>query len=123
MAAHPVNLGVRFLLEMSALAALSYWAWSEFDGIVMFVLIVALPVTAGATWGIFAVPNDPSRSGSAPVPVSGKIRLLIEVTLFVLATVALANTTLTMLAYLLPAAVLIHYAVSWDRVVWLWSRH
>lgn len=122
MSSHPANLAARFLLEMAALAALSYWAWSEFDGPIRFVLVIALPVVAAATWGTFAVPNDPSRSGSAPMPVSGKVRLLIEIGLFVVATVALANTSPVVLAYLLPAAVLLHYAASWDRIAWLWSR-
>ena len=122
MSTHPLNLAVRFLLELAALAALSYWAWSEFDDPVRWVLVVALPVIAAAIWGTFAVPEDPSRSGSAPVPVSGKLRLFIEIGLFAVATLALANTSAVILAYLLLATVLLHYAASWDRVAWLWHR-
>ncbi|WP_292315447.1 YrdB family protein [Mesorhizobium sp.] len=39
---------------------------------------MALPLVAAALWGTFAVPDDPSRSGRAPVPVPGAARLALE---------------------------------------------
>ncbi|MFQ6227417.1 DUF2568 domain-containing protein [Nocardia sp. NPDC002869] len=40
--------------------------------------MVLLPVIAATAWGVIAVPDDPSRSGAAPVAVPGAIRLLVE---------------------------------------------
>jgi len=68
MSLHPISLALRFLLELAALIALGLWGAHQ-AGIA---LALALPATAAALWGIFAVPGDPSRSGKAPVPVSGR---------------------------------------------------
>ncbi|WP_280456932.1 DUF2568 domain-containing protein, partial [Nocardia carnea] len=38
-----------------------------------WLLVVLLPVVAAAAWGVFAVPDDPSRSGAAPVAVPGPV--------------------------------------------------
>ena len=33
MASHPLNLAVRFLLEIAALVAIGYWGFSQHSGI------------------------------------------------------------------------------------------
>jgi hypothetical protein len=119
MGSNPVNLAVRFLLEIAGLAALGWWGWNQGDGIFRFVLALGIPILAAVLWGAFAVPDDPSRSGKAPVPVPGIIRLVLELAFFAAATWALAVTGLTTLAWIFGIAVLIHYAVSYDRIRWL----
>ena len=119
MGSNPVNLAVRFLLEIAGLAALGWWGWNQGDGILRFVLALGIPILAAALWGTLAVPDDPSRSGKAPVPVPGIIRLVLELAFFAAATWALAATGLATLAWIFGIAVLIHYAVSYDRILWL----
>ena len=85
MAYHPINLAVRLLLEFAALAAMAYWGWRQADGVLRFVLAIGIPLVAAALWGTFAVPDDPSRSGKAPVPVSGIVRLALELAFFAFA--------------------------------------
>ena len=34
MSAHPINLALRFILELAALYALGYWGWTQHDGLV-----------------------------------------------------------------------------------------
>ncbi|MFD2270700.1 DUF2568 domain-containing protein [Undibacterium arcticum] len=53
---------------------------------------MVVPIAAAAVWGAFAVPGDASRSGSAPIAVSGVLRLGIEVTFFAFAARALYET-------------------------------
>lgn len=77
--AHPINLALRFALELSALAALGAWGWGRGSGWTAAALAIGLPLAAAVVWGTFAVIGDPSRSGKAPVPVPGPVRLALEV--------------------------------------------
>jgi hypothetical protein len=122
MGTHPLNLAVRFLLELSALYALGLWGWRHGDGGWRFVIAAAMPLIAAALWGTFAVPGDPSRSGSAPVPVAGLLRLALEIGFFASATWALYDLGHAVLTAVFGAAVVIHYLLSYDRVSWLISR-
>jgi hypothetical protein len=119
MGSNPVNLAVRFVLEIAGLAALGWWGWHQGNGIFRFVLAVGIPILAAALWGTFAVPDDPSRSGKAPVSVPGIVRLVFELAFFAAATWALFAIGLTALAWIYGVAVLIHYAISYDRILWL----
>ena len=75
MGRHPVNLALRFFLEMVAFVAIGYWAWTTHAGILRALLVVLLPLFAAFVWGAFRVPNY----GGAPlVRVPGIVRLLIE---------------------------------------------
>mgnify|MGYP000898998314 CR=1 FL=1 len=72
-----------------------------------------------ALWGVFRVPNDP---GSAPVAVPGLLRLALEVAYFGFAVWALHNANLPALAWTLAAVLMAHYALSYDRVLWLLAQ-
>lgn len=119
MGSNPINLALRFLLELIALFALGRWGWMQSDGWLRFVLILGIPVLAALLWGTFAVPGDPSRSGKAPVPVPGVVRLLLELTFFALAATALFATQAATVGWILGVAVGLHYALSYDRIRWL----
>lgn len=122
MGTHPLNLAFRFLLELSALAALASFGWARFDGVARWLTVFGFPVVFMVLWGVFAVPEDPSRSGNAPVPVAGSIRLGLELALFGVAALALHFADHSRLAVALAASVIVHYAVSWDRIAWLLGR-
>jgi hypothetical protein len=64
MSSNPLNLALRFALEIAALFALGYWGWTQHDTIMRFVWSIGLVVLAAVIWGTFAVPDDPSRSGT-----------------------------------------------------------
>lgn len=119
MGSHPINLAVRFLLEIGALLGMAYWGWTQHDGAVRFVWAVGLPLVSAVIWGTFAVPEDPSRSGKAPVPVPGIVRLLLELAFFALATWAIVVSGLQAVGYVFGAVVVVHYVFSYDRIAWL----
>jgi len=121
MGSHPINLLVRFLLELLALLAIGLWGWNSADGLFRYILVIAAPIIAAAFWGVFAVPNDPSRSGSAPIPIPGWLRLILELTIFILAAAALFETGYHRGAYVYLVLVAIHYGFSYDRILWLVS--
>ena len=119
MGSHPINLAVRFLLEIAGLVALGSWGWNQGSGPGRYLLAVGSPVLAAVLWGVFAVPGDPSRSGTSVVEIPGIIRLLLELSFFVSATLALFATGRTTLAWTYGIVVLVHHVVSYDRVWWL----
>ena len=116
MSSHPINLAVRFLLELAALLALGVWGWRQGEGWLQFVLALGIPFIAAALWGIFRVPNDP---GPAPVAVPGVLRLALELAFFGLATWALYDIGATNLSWVLGIVVVVHYIISYDRIRWL----
>jgi hypothetical protein len=118
----PFNLVARFLLEIAALVALGNWGYGMVEGALRFVLAAGIPIMAAAVWGVFAVKDDPSRSGHAPVPVRGPVRLLIELAFFGLAAYAMVAAGMQTLALLFIAAVIIHYLASHARTKWLLAQ-
>ena len=122
MGSHPINLIIRFLLEIAALVSVGVWGWNQSDGWVRFLLGFGIPIILATLWGVFAVPNDPSRSGKAPVVTPGFIRLLIELGLFAFAIWSLYDGGLEYMSWALGIIVVLHYIISYDRVRWLMSR-
>jgi len=80
--------------------------------------MLILPIAAAAIWGILAVPNDPSRSGSAPVPVPGALRLLVEFLILGSAFLAM-YAGLLYLSLIFGVLVIIHYILARERIRWL----
>ena len=119
MSANPINLALRFILEILALISMGYWGWSQHSGISRFLWMIGLPLIAAILWGTFAVPNDPSRSGKAPVPVPGILRLLLEIAVFALGVWCLISAGLPIPGVILGVVVVLHYISSYDRVIWL----
>jgi hypothetical protein len=119
MASHPINLALRFLLELSAWGAMGYWGWTQGQGALRWVLAIGLPVIAAALWGTFAVPDDPSRSGRAPVPIPGLVRLALELATFAVGAWTLYGAGYPWLGLIFGAIVVVHYLVSYDRIQWL----
>ena len=119
VAYHPLNLALRLLLELAALAAIASYGWQLTDNRPLGIIAaVALPLIAATLWGVFAVPADLSRSGKAPVAVPGWVRLVLELAIFGFATWSLYESTQT-LSLVLGAIVLVHYLSSYDRIRWL----
>lgn len=116
MSSHPINLVVRFLLELAALVALGMWGWAHGGGWTAVLLALFIPGIAATLWGTFRVPDDPGR---APVAVPGIVRLFLEGVFFLAAILALYDIHSDIFAVLLAATVLVHYATSYDRVKWL----
>lgn len=122
MASHPLNLILRFLLELSVLFIAGAWGWAQSDNWLRFVWAFGLPLVLATMWGTFAVPNDPSRSGRAPVPTPGIIRLMIELAFFALGVWGLSNLGYFTQSWILGGLVIGHYLTSVDRIKWLLAQ-
>lgn len=115
MAEHPLNLALRFMLEIAALFALGMWGWATQPGLFRLVFTAGAPLLAAFLWGTFRVqelhsPNKP------PVLVPGWVRLLLEAAFFTAAVAGLWDANYHAPAYALGALVIFHYAVSYDRI-------
>lgn len=119
MGFHPLNLALRFVLELAAIFSLGVWGRSLNAGPAGYVWMILIPVLAAFAWGTFRTPDDRSASGRAPVAVPGWLRLLIEIVFFALATWGLNQSGHPTSAAILGVAVIIHYVLSYDRIGWL----
>lgn len=119
MSQHPGNLILRFFLEFAALVVIVQWGWATGQGAWRYLLAFGLPLLFALLWFTFTVPSD-RPNGRAPVPVSGRARLVLEAALFLFAvwTCFARGQGTTGLALIFALG--LHYLWSADRVVRLW---
>ncbi|MFX1482282.1 MAG: YrdB family protein [Promethearchaeota archaeon] len=110
---------LRFILELWVLVAFGYWGLNQGFGLFNYVLMIAFPILVAAIWGTFAVPKDPSRSGSAPVPIPGPLRLALEFLIFGSAFLVMFWGEIFYLSLIFISLVIIHYILAHERIGWL----
>ena len=115
---HPVNLGLRFILEIVVLIAAGMFAKEHFS----WISAILLPVVLMTCWSVFAVRGDKSRSGKTVVPTPGKLRILIELLFFVIGIIAWIGLQFNWIAIINIGALIIHHALSGNRLKWLWAQ-
>ncbi|MCA8912458.1 MAG: YrdB family protein [Planctomycetes bacterium] len=116
------NLALRFLLEVAGVVAAGAWGWQLVDSWARWLLAFGLPAVLMTVWATFNVRNDPSRSGKAPVPVPGAVRLLLELAILGFGAYAAATAWSIWAGGVYGALVAFQYATSWKRVAWLVRR-
>lgn len=114
MSQHPLNLVLRFLLELAVWAAMAYWGWTQHEGAQRWLLALSLPLIAVTLWGVFRVPGD---GGPPVVAVAGWTRLLLELAQFVVAVWLLVDASRPSWALALAALLILHNALSYDRIL------
>ncbi len=100
------NLGLRFLLELCALAALAYWGSQTGPPAVSVVLAIGAPLAGAGLWGVFAAPKSRHR-------LRGSRRLVVEIPFFGAAAAGLAATGQWLLAAIFAAAVVLSELVTY----------
>ena len=116
---HPLNLALRFLLELIAMGSYGIWGYHQSGSGPRILLAILLPLGFAVLWGVFAVRDDPSRSGKSVIQTPGIIRLLLELGLFGLAAWMMLDLDHSLIALIFGSAVVIHYFLSFDRIAWL----
>ena len=119
MSRNPLNLALRFLLELAAIVSFGAWGYSLTEDGTRYLLAFLFPVFFATLWGVFAVRDDPSRSGKTVVNTHGAARLVLELALFAAAVWMLFGLGRSTLGFIFGGAVLLHYLLSWDRITWL----
>jgi hypothetical protein len=107
--AEGINLALRFILELSALAALGYWGYETGSGVMRWVLTIAAPLVAALVWALFVSPK-------ATIELARPARLVLELGVFGAAAAALAVAGHGSLAVLFAAVALVSGTLSyvWD---------
>jgi Protein of unknown function (DUF2568) len=101
----PANDGLRFLLELCALAAVAYWGWSEHGGIWRWVLVFTAPLAVAVLWGNTIAPKAKRHVGDP-------WRLAVELLVFGGATAALVAAGQSTLAIAFAGAVALHLLLT-----------
>ena len=119
MGNHPVNLALRFVLELIAFFFPGFWIWKTLTEWYKYPLMILVPILVAAVWGVFAVPNDPSRSGRTVIAVPGIPRLIIEFLVFAMGIFSILLSGYRSIAWIFAIITLLHYIISYDRIMWL----
>src|ERR687884_717321 len=102
---HSANLGLRFILELCALAALGYWGYRTGGTTVAKIALAAGAVLATAVlWATFVAPN-------AGISVPGPVHILLQMLAFGAAAAALFTLHRPTLASAFAATVLVNAAL------------
>src|SRR3954454_12192134 len=96
---------LRFFLELTALASLAYWGFSEFDGVVQWLIGLGAPLLVAVVWGRFMSPK-------ASHPTIDPVRVLIEVAVFGSGVAALFAAGAQVLAVSFAALAVLHLALT-----------
>lgn len=109
-----LNLGLKFFLELCALAALACWGTSTGPSGTRPLLAIAAPLMAAAAWSLWAAPKSRRRLSRGP-------RTVVELSVFAAAAVALVAAGAHLIAAAFAVSVLINTgaAMPWggDGVV------
>lgn len=119
MSNNPINLLIRFVLEIILLVIFAYWGSHTHFPFPSIFVAVGLPLIAAIIWGVFRVEGDP---GKATVAIPGWLRLTYEMILFCSATVMLYKLGLNNYGTIFLIIWVVHYIVSYDRVLLLLKR-
>ena len=123
MSKHPLNNAVRFILELGGIITFGIWGYHQSEAGMRILLAVILPLGFAVSWGVFAVRDDPSRSGKTVVQTPGVIRLILELALFATAAWMLINLGYSLSGWIFGGVVVIHYIFSHDRIAWLLKQN
>jgi hypothetical protein len=100
------NLGLRFLLELGAVAASAYWGWKTGDGVIRWVLTIAAPLGVIVVWALFVSPNP-------TIELARPLRFAIEVAVWAAVGAALAATGRTTLGITFFVVAVVSGALNW----------
>lgn len=118
MAYHPLQLALRFMLELAVLFISGRYFFLQGN----MAMAILVPILLMAVWSVFAVKGDKSRSGKTVVNTPGWLRLIIELSFFGFAFWCLWNRGEINMAWWFVAVVLLHYFSSYERIRWLMQQ-
>lgn len=114
-----MNLILRFFLELAALAGIGVATFQVSEGVLAYLFTPIAVLIAATIWGVFNVPGDPSRSGHAPVAISGVARLILELIILFGGSFAFYLAGYVWIGLSHAGLTVLHYTLSGQRLRWL----
>lgn len=114
-----ISYFLRFVLEVFSIFIFGYFGYSQFNNPWHVIAAIMLPAIAMGMWGVFNVPNDPSRGNHVVVKVPGWVRFMIEMFVFLGAGYCLFELGETTLSASFFILVFFQYITTYKRVIWL----
>ncbi|MEZ4507886.1 MAG: YrdB family protein [Thermomicrobiales bacterium] len=108
-----------FLLEIGMWASFAWIGWQAGSGVTRWLLAAGLATAAILLWGIFRTPGMPPAGKPGVFPTPGPVRLVLEVSLFLLAGYGLWVTGYRWIAETLWTFAALIYVLSFSRIRWL----
>jgi Protein of unknown function (DUF2568) len=105
-----INLAVRFLLELCALAAVGFWGFQTGNGMMKWVLGIGTPIFLAMIWGVFGSPK-------AMIVVPTPLHIFIEIIVFGIPVIALYAAGKFQLAWIYGICVVIN-----RLLMFLWKQ-
>ncbi|MFP7296864.1 YrdB family protein [Neobacillus niacini] len=96
-----INLAIRFLLELCALAAVGYWGFHTGNGIMKLITGGGAPIVIAVVWGVFGSPK-------AIIKLPMVLHLFFEIIMFGIPAIALYAAGKQQLAWIYIIAVVIN---------------
>ena len=100
------NLVLRFLLELTALAATSYWGFASSSGVRQWILGLGAPAVVAVVWGLFVSPK-------AKIELPRPARFAVELAVWAAAALALVAAGQAVLGIAFAAVALISGTVNY----------
>lgn len=113
---------MRFTLELVAWLLAAIWVFKQFNGWTSYLAAIACSLILMGLWVSFTVPADPSRSGKAPVPIDGRLRLALEIIEFGLGYWAGYLLYGSIAGATILALIIIHHLLYFSRMQWIWKQ-
>lgn len=113
---------MRFTLELVAWLLPAMWVFKQFNGWSAYLAAIVCSLILMGLWVSFTVPADPSRSGKAPVPIDGRLRLALEIIEFGLGCWAGYLLYGSIAGATILALIIIHHLLYFSRMQWIWKQ-
>lgn len=117
------NIGdaAQFAMELASLMGIGLIGWHLGNkGILGAILAVAFILLTGAVWGQFRTPGYVPTGREPQHPVSGPIRIAIELTVYLLGIFGIWWSGREQTAYIVLAIMILTLIISYKRLIGLW---
>lgn len=112
---------LQFVMELASLFGIGLIGWNVVDrGIPGAILAVVMIIATGTVWGRFRTPGFVPTGREPQNPVPGKVRIAIELTVFVIGIFGLWYGGYANTAVAVTVALILMLIVARDRYIALW---
>lgn len=112
---------LQFIMELASLLGIGLIGWHLGNkGILGAILAIAFILLTGAIWGRFRTPGFVPTGREPAQPVSGPVRIALELAVYVIGIFGIWWSGREVTAYIVIAVMALTLAISYKRLLALW---